>query len=202
VQIVAKSSGIIFRRCVFDSGAISGLSVVNSGVDLVDCRLVGNGIGVSILGDAVEATQVNMTNVLIAANTKDGVALVDAKGIFTRCTIAHNGGDGLNLKIGWPGLQILSSIISGNGGLGIYRHRNTELQDQPIVQQCDVWRNGGGDWSLAGLDSGAIEEMKRYDRSIEPAFIDPARLDYRLQPGSALAELENQAVPVVIGYRP
>lgn len=206
VQIISGSQGIRFTRCVFDSGEIAGLTVVNSGVDLEDCRIVGNGIGASILGplpgDTSTASEVNLTNVLIAANRKEGVALVDAKGTFTGCTIANNLGEGLNLKIGIPGLAIRNSIISGNGTIGVYRKRNTELLDQPKIEQCDVWGNAGGNWSLQGLDSVAIEEMSRLDRSIDPEFLDPAGLDYRLRPGSALAELENQVVPLIIGYRP
>jgi hypothetical protein len=206
VQIVSGSRGISFRRCVFDSGEIAGLTVVNSGVDLVDCRIIRNAIGASIRGalqgDASAASEVNLTNVLIAANRNEGIALVDTKGTFTGCTIADNLGEGLNLKIGLPGLRILSSIISGNGTIGVYRIRNTELQDQPSILQCDVWGNAGGDWSLQGLDSASIVQMQLYDRSIPPAFIDPANLDYGLQPGSALAELEHQAVPLIIGYRP
>jgi hypothetical protein len=206
VQIISGSRGIRFQRCVFDSGNVAGLTVVNSGVDLEDCRIIGNGIGASILGplpgDTSTASEVNLTNVLIAANRNEGVALVDAKGTFTGCTIANNLGEGLNLKIGIPGLLIQNSIISANGTIGVYRKRNTELQDQPKIQQCDVWGNAGGDWSLQGLDSAAIDELRRYDRSIDPEFLDPGQLDYRLRPGSILAELENQAFPLVIGYRP
>jgi hypothetical protein len=206
VQIVSGCTGIVFRRCVFDSGAIAGISVVNSGVEIKDSRMLRNAIGASIRGtiqgDTTHATEVDLTNVLIAANSQEGVALVDAKGTFARCTIADNRGDGLNLKIGVPGLEIKNSIISGNGSVGVYRIRNTEMKNQPRIEQCDVWGNGGGDWSLAGLDSAAMDEMKQYDRAIPPAFIDAAQLDYRLQPGSALAELENLAIPVVIGYRP
>lgn len=202
VQIVAGSSDITFRGCTFDSSSTTGLKVANSGVALTDCRLLGNGVGLSFLGDTTSLS-LNLRNVLLARNASHGLVLVDAKGEVNNCTLADNGGDGINMKIRFSALSISNSIISGNAGVGVYRQRNTELQDQPLVKQCDVWGNTGGDWSLAGLTSAAMDQMKSTDYDIAPVFADTARFDYGLQPGSKLAELEHQAqFPIVIGYRP
>jgi hypothetical protein len=99
-------------------------------------------------------------------------------------------------------LNVFNSIISGNTGVGIYRHRDTEYQDKLDVWQCDVWGNKTIDWSLAGLDTAAADTLRSRNFSIQPEFADPANLNYGLRPGSALAEFEHQTVPLVVGYRP
>jgi hypothetical protein len=202
VQLVFQCQNIEFRRCVFDSCSSYGLRVTESGVSLVDCRLTGNGLGAFIQGKTDGSTPFSMKNVLIARNAGTGLVMTSPIGGIFNSTISDNGGSGIDLAVPHSAFNIYSSIISGNAGVGIYRHRDTEYQDKLDVSQCDVWGNKNIDWSLAGMDTVTADALRSRNFSIEPEFVDPANLGYDLRPGSVLAGFEHQTVPAVIGYRP
>lgn len=202
VQLVAACRNIIFQRCVFDSSAGSGLRVVDSDASLTDCRLTDNGSGAFIQGVKDGTVSINFKNVLVARNAGSGLDMNIPKGNIRNCTISDNGGDGINVSVPHSPLSIINSIISGNGGTGILRQRDTEFQDQPDLQQCDVWGNKVADWSLGGMDTTLAADMLKANFSIQPEFVDPANLQYGLRPGSTLAEFEHQAGSLVVGYRP
>jgi len=202
VQLVAGCRQIVFQRCVFDSSTTYGLKVVDSDVGLVDCRLSQNAKGAFIQGKNDGSVTFSMKNVLLARNAGHGLEMNIPTGYLRNCTIADNGGDGINVSVLHSGLTISNSIISGNSGTGFVRQRDTEFQDKLDIEECDVWGNTTADWSLEGMDSTLAADILKGNFSIQPEFNDPANLDYGLKPGSILADFEHQTVPFVVGYRP
>jgi len=164
--------------------------------------LIDNGGGAFIQGLKEGTVSIIFENVLVARNTGNGLEMNIPKGDIKKCTISDNGGDGINLSVPHSLLSITNSIISGNGGTGIFRQRDTEFQDRFEPENCDVWGNKVADWSLLGMDTTLAADLLKANFSIPPEFVDPANLQYGLRPGSTLAEFEHQAGSLIVGYRP
>jgi hypothetical protein len=194
---------ISFRRCTFDSSAQFGLEVIDSDVDMQDCRLLANGKGARLQGKEEAAYRIRLQNVLVARNLGHGLETVTPWGEILNCTVADNGGEGIRVNSPRRELTISNTIVSGNSGYGIFREAENGFQDLLHVKVSDVWGHDlDRDWYLQGLDSARAAALKGANLSVDPQYQDPARLDYRPRPGSVLAGYESQALPIVIGWRP
>lgn len=197
VKLENGCKNVKFRRCTFDSSAQFGLEVIDSDVELVDCRLLANGKGARLQGG------ISLRNVLVARNKGHGLESISPLGEILNCTISDNGGEGIRVNSPRKALTIANTIVSGNGGYGIFREAENGFQDLIQVKECDVWgQPAGKDWSLQGLDSARASAMAASNLNIDPEFIDAPRFLYAPKAGSVLAGYETQAPSVIIGWRP
>lgn len=201
VKLEGGSRKVYFQRCVFDSSGV-GLYAVDSDVEMLNCRLLSNGIGAYVQGSDEIDYRIRLENVLVARNSQYGLRANSPAGEILNCTLADNGYDGFSMVSPHGRLSIRNTIISGNRGSGIYRAREAGYQDVLEVRECDVWGNQANDWSLEGMDSVRVDALRKNNLNVDPGFKDPDAFDYSLRPNSALAEYERQPLPVIIGYRP
>lgn len=188
---------VSFRRCTFDSSGQFGLEVVDSEVELLDCKLLANGKGARLQGD------VRLENVLIARNKGHGLEAVSPLGAILNCTVADNGGEGIRVNSPRRAFTIANTIVSGNAGYGIFREAENGFQDQFQVKECDVWgQPKDRDWGLQALDSARAAALVNSNLNIDPEYIDAPLFLYAPKPGSVLAGYEKQALPIIIGWRP
>ncbi len=82
----------------------------------------------------------------ILENGSHGIVLNESDYITIdkRCFVCDNGGDGINIRITYPGVH--NTVIKGNGGSGVVLRENTTLID---MQNCEVRENHkwGLNWS-------------------------------------------------------
>ncbi len=207
VKLENGCRNIAFRRCVFDSSAQFGLEVIDSDVDLLDCRLLANGKGARLQGQEQMDYRVHLYNVLVAGNKGHGLECVTPWGEILNTTIADNDGEGIRVNSPRRALTIANTIVASNGGIGIFREAENGFQDLFQVKESDVWNNNLTgtvriNWGLQALDSTRAEALKNAALDVDPVFNDASRFDYGLNPASLLAGYEKQPLPVIIGYRP
>lgn len=208
VKLSNGSRNVTFRRCLFEANHIWGVDASGSDLLLFDCEVRGNGNdssassgGIRVeMASALDA-RVQIENVLIAANRGYGVEAVSPDGSLARVTLAYNTKDGLRLSTHERNLQVTHSILAFNGATGLWRNPSPANPDGLGVENCDLYSNLP-DWELRTLTEEKQADIKRLNFSVNPDFRDPGAYDYRPKPGSALANLENQAASVVVGFRP
>jgi hypothetical protein len=205
------SRGVVFRRCLFDSNGVWGVDAAGSDVLMKDCEIRENGGGVQGAGmknGGIRAEtfscaecRIDLDNVLVVRNLGVGIEAISPQGKISHTTISDNTSDGLQIVSTKRSLTISNTIISGNGGFGLYRDPTFENQDGLVMQVYDIWNNAGGNWSLNNLDSIQAQNLREGNLDVDPGFVNPQAFDYGLLPGSSLSVFENSPPRVTIGYR-
>lgn len=206
IKLNDSSRGVVFRRCLFDSNGVWGVDAAGSDLVMKDCEVRENGAGDKGGGIRAETNscadcRLDLDNVLVVRNRGVGIEAVSPRGTITQSTISDNLSDGLQIVSTKRDLAISNSILTGNGGFGLYRDPTFENQDGLTMKVYDVWNNAGGDWSLVNLDSSRARALKEGNLDVDPGFSDPQAFDYNPRPGSRISDFELTAPFVIIGYR-
>ncbi|MDQ3001853.1 MAG: right-handed parallel beta-helix repeat-containing protein [Fibrobacterota bacterium] len=202
MKVESGSRNISFRNCRFDSSGQWGVEAIDSDLEMIDCRVLGNGGGIRTTSTPNSDLRIRLVNNLVAGNRGHGLEAVSPMGEVSNCTFSDNTGEGIRVNSPLRALTIANSIVSSNLGTGIFREATSLNQDGFIVKECDIWGNREADWNLLNMDSTRAENLKKANLNVKPEFIDPSSFNYALKPGSVLADYEARTLPVVIGYRP
>ncbi|MEM7309679.1 MAG: right-handed parallel beta-helix repeat-containing protein [Planctomycetota bacterium] len=204
VNAVGAASPTVFLRCLFEDngedGALrttegGGLAAVDSAVDLRLNELYANfadvrAAGVLCLGSTA-GTRID--NNVIGGNTVTPSALLEGSGLhhtgatpsMTSNTIAYNTGTGAGISFDVPntGLLIYNLIAWGNSGDQIRATGSLPLVRWSSVQNINVtWQAG------PGIQVG-----------VDPQLVNPAGLDFHIQPTSPCRNVGLPGAPGVTG---
>lgn len=184
---------LVANSLIQGSNATHGACIysVNSKLDLVNCELIlGNNAsndGGALFG---KATRTTLMNCLITGNQAGGVggaiAHHDAKLVITNSTFEGNtagsGAAGLDVA-GSGGLQLTNSILWNNSTGGV------------VSEATQVASTGGASISVDYSDvdgwTGALGGVGNF--GLDPLFVAPGALDYRLGLGSPCRNAGNNA---------
>lgn len=202
IKLESGCHNITFKHCQFDSSNQWGVEVIDSDIEMLDCIVKSNGGGLTIRPNQAAGLHTSLVNNLIAQNRGHGLEAVGIRADITNCTFADNLLEGMRFNQPLQAVTITNTLISGNGGTGIFREPTSLNQDGFSVKECDIWGNRHFDWDLAGMDSTRADALKKANLNVKPEFVDAASFNYALKPGSELQGFENQPLPVIIGYRP
>ena len=170
--IYMMSSEAIIKDCdIHDS--YRGISVDGSNSDakilITRCIVRDNADHGIYLGDQ-HYDSIMVQRTASYGNGGDGVHSNPSNAFVQYCTLAANGGDGIDLR--WTGSnRITSSIICSNDGYGIYCM--TAVPDNDF--NC-VWGNGAGDYLDCSPGGASLNE--------DPIFCDPGSGDVRVHAAS------------------
>lgn len=83
-----------------------------------------------------------IVNSLVYDNTGDGL-FIDSKAFVSNCTIANNGGDGLDLSsASVPTATVVNTIVANNGAYGVFNNSTTVVNLR--MANCIVYNNTSG----------------------------------------------------------
>jgi parallel beta helix pectate lyase-like protein len=199
VKLEGSASEISFRNCLFDSSQGAGLEAYDSDMELANCEVRANAShGVRVGGSPGKL--IRFDNVLIAQNGAAGLQGTSQKLELRNCTFANNGTDGIQLISPSQSIDVTNSVLAWNKRYGINRQPVVDNQEKLAVAQSILFGNGTN-WGLGGMEENRIEGLIQDNPIVDPEFIDTLTFNYNPRPGSFLDASENQAVPLVIGYR-
>ncbi len=112
-------------------------------------------------------------------NGRHGIAMEDHCNL-TGCTVVDNAKDGVRVG-SWQNLRLdfQRTLVAFNGGAGVAVDVGATVI--PVLAECDLFGNGGGDW-VGAVAAQANDERGNF--SADPSFCDRAAADYRLRASS------------------
>jgi len=155
--VYVKNSGITIRDCeVHDTwrgiGIIYGSGEITEQDALIDFCDIHDNTGVGVFINDADNTNVGILYSAIHSNGGAGVYSMTTNTGMVNCTVAYNGGDGLDLRSS-SGNDLMLNIVVGNGGYGINCTSAT-----PDLGYNDVWSNTSGDYNGCSADPNSISE--------------------------------------------
>lgn len=102
------------------TGATTGIRVAGARVDVRDCTLAGNGVGIEVAG---ETSALNWRGGRLEGNRERGMLIRDGTVRVEGVQILRNSGEGVRITGGTA--EIVSSMLGRNDGAGIVREGGT-----------------------------------------------------------------------------
>lgn len=189
-KVEAHCSQIYFENCVFTNNRVYGLEAVESGVELRDCQIFGNGhSGVRIQGAVGKDYPFKAQNILVTHNGVHGLNTVSATVLISNATISHNGQDGVRFEVPDRSVTLMRSCVTFNGRFGVRRGYADSQEGFFLTPFTNFFGNENG---VMWADSKIIE-MNNPFMIIDPEYESPQDNDFRITSEELLYE--------DIGYR-
>lgn len=161
--VYVRNSGFEITNCdVHDAwrgiGIIYGSGGATDNAALVNFCHIHDNTGVGVFVNDADNPSVGILYSAIYANDGAGIYAQQTNTEITNCTVAYNGGNGIELNGITSGL-VGTSIVAENGGYGVSCTSAT-----PAFLYNDAWNNASGDYNGCTPDAGSISE--------DPIFCD------------------------------
>ena len=191
VKLESDCDNIIFDNCVFRDNNQLGLEIIESSVELRNCKIYHNlGSGIRIQGVQHVENRLVADNILVAHNKGYGILSVSASMLITNATISDNSFDGIRLEVANRTAAIIRSLITFNAYGGL-RRDNSELGLGFFTTPNSNFFGNGSSAMIA--DSMYIKLNIPY-LSEDPAYTDRFSDNYTIGASSPL-------FGTVIGYK-
>lgn len=193
---VRESPNAVIENNIITANKKSGIFMhSNSKVKVVGNEITNNGLS----GMEIKSSEGAVEDNVIASNKTSGLFINDgARGSLFKNRIVNNGLNGVSIKDN-SNLNIINNVILGNAAVGILVYNAAapivknniiiknqkgisagnvqgQLDGKPAVSFNDVWNN-----SLMNYE---VISKPATDISLDPLFVDEAKSDYHLRPGS------------------
>ena len=161
--VYVQNSGITIRDCdVHDAwrgiGILYGSGEITEQDALINFCTVHDNTGVGIFINDADNPIVSILYSAVYGNDGVGVYSQTTNTNLVNCTVAYNGGDGIDLRSS-SGNDLMLNIVAGNAGYGINCTTAT-----PDLSYNDVWSNTSGDYNGCSAGANSISE--------DPLFCD------------------------------